>query len=141
MNARLNAPVEVAVVEFPGDRFNVEIVPALAQLVDDGVVTILDLVFVRKDASGATSILEFADLDDDTAAAFEDLDGDVNGLLTEDDCQTVAHAMRPNTSAAILVWENAWARSLRQLVNDAGGRLVALDRLDQATVQAAMSRT
>jgi hypothetical protein len=139
-DARATAPVEVAVVEFPGDRFNVEIVPALAQLVDDGVVTILDLVFVVKGDDGEAAIVELATLDDEAVGAFEVLDGEVNGLLTEGDCEVVAGSMRSGSTAAVIVWEQTWARSLRELVADAGGRLVLQHRLEPDAVRAAIAR-
>ena len=66
----VGAPIEIAVVEFPGSRFNGEIVPALAHLVDDGIVTILDLLFVSREADGSVTSLELSDLDDEEAGAY-----------------------------------------------------------------------
>ena len=54
----ISAPVEIAIIEFPGSRFNGEIVPALTQLVDDGIVAIIDLVLVNKDVDGSVTVLE-----------------------------------------------------------------------------------
>src|SRR3954471_20072916 len=54
-------PVEVLVVEFPGNRFTGDIAPAITELEDAGVVNVLDLVFVSKDADGHVSWFELSD--------------------------------------------------------------------------------
>lgn len=123
-------PIEIAVVEFPGSRFNGDIVPALAELVDERIVSILDLVLVTKDVDGSVTAVEISELD----GAFDDLDGEVNGLLSEDDFALAGAALSLGSSALLIVWENTWARRLREAVTGSGGRLVAHDRLDTATV-------
>jgi len=132
-------PVELAVIEFPGSKFNGQIVPAIADLVNDGIVTILDVAFVMKDDDGNVAGFELADLDDDDAAPFEDLDGEVSGMLSDDDLMLAGEALSPGSSAALIVWENTWARRVVGAIADAGGRLVAHDRLDAQTVQAALA--
>jgi hypothetical protein len=123
-------PIELAVVEFPGSRFNGDIVPALAELVDERIVSILDLVLVTKDVDGSVTAVEISELD----GAFDDLDGEVNGLLSEDDVALAGAALSLGSSALLIVWENTWARRLREAVTGSGGRLVAHDRLDTDTV-------
>jgi uncharacterized membrane protein len=131
--------VEIAVVEFPGSKFKGEIVPAMIDLVESGIVTIIDLAFVMKDEDGTVVGAELDDLDDETAAAFDDLDGEVSGLLSDEDLLQAGEALSPGSSAMLVVWENTWARRLVTAVRDAGGRLVAHDRLDAETVAAAMA--
>jgi uncharacterized membrane protein len=133
------ASVELAVIEFPGSKFTGEIAPALADLIDRGIVTILDLVFVTKDLDGEVESIELMNLEDEIAAPFRDLDGEVNGLLSDADLQAAGAALSPGSSAVLIVWENTWARELTGAVVRAGGRLVAHDRLDAATVQEALS--
>jgi uncharacterized membrane protein len=135
----ISAPTELAVIEFPGSRFNGEIVPALAQLVDDGIVSILDLVFVTKDVDGSVTALELSDLDDETAGVFDELDGEVNGLLSEDDLMLAAESLSLGSSALLIVWQDTWAERLVDAVAASGGRLVAHDRLDAETVGAALA--
>ena len=106
------ASVELAVIEFPGSHFNGEIVPELVDIVNRGIVTILDLVFVIKEPDGSVTSVELANLDEEYAAPFRALEGEVNGLLSESDLDTTAASMTPGTSAALIVWENTWARSL-----------------------------
>jgi len=133
------ASVELAVIEFPGSKFTGEVAPALADLIDRGIVTILDLVFVTKDLDGKVESIELMNLEDEIAAPFRDLDGEVNGLLSDADLQTAGAALSPGSSAVLIVWENTWARELTGAVVRAGGRLVAHDRLDAATVQEALA--
>jgi hypothetical protein len=132
-------PVELAVLEFPGSQFKGEIVPALAELVSNDIVRILDLVFVTKNADGSVDAIELSDLGDDEAAAFDDLDGEVNGLLSDSDLELAAQVLDVGSSAALIVWENTWARRLVGAIGNAGGRLVAHDRLDAETVRAALA--
>lgn len=133
------ASVELAVIEFPGSKFTGEIAPALADIIERGIVTILDLVFVTKDADGSVESVELMNLEDEYAAPFRDLEGEVNGLLSDTDLQTAGAALTAGSSAVLIVWENTWARELTAAVSRAGGRLVAHDRLDAATVQEALA--
>jgi len=136
---QIGAPVELAVLEFPGSQFNGEIVPALAQLVDDGIVTILDLLIITKDVDGSITSLELNDLDEESVGVFDDLDGEVNGLLSEDDIVAAGEALSLGSTALVIVWEDTWARRLVEATRGSGGRLVAHDRLDVETVAAALA--
>jgi hypothetical protein len=130
-------PVDYAVIAFPGNQFRGEIGPALADLVDSGTIRIIDIAFVLKDEGGNTVAMELTELDPDVQAALEAADIDVGGLFNEDDLQDAADELPPNSSAALLVWENVWARKVAQSMRDAGGELVAFERLPHEVVQAA----
>ncbi len=138
---RIAAPVELAVLEFPGSRFNGEIVPALAELVNDGIVRILDLVLITKDDDGTVASLELSELDDSDASVFDNLDGEVSGVLSEDDLAAAGEALNAGSSALVIVWEDAWARRLVEAVAGSGGRLVAHDRLDVDSVNEALAES
>jgi hypothetical protein len=129
--------VELAVISFPGSKFNGEIVPALADLVDSGVVAILDLLVVSKSVEGDVLALELGEMED--GGMFDDLDGDVMGLLSAEDIEAAGQLLEPGNTAALIVWENTWARKLIGAIRDAGGELVAHDRLDAETVNAVMA--
>jgi hypothetical protein len=117
-------PVEHMIVAFPGNQFKGEILPALQELVEAGTVRIIDLAFVIKDADGKTAAFEASDLDSDAGAAFHALLGDeAGGLLNEDDLMAAAEELDVNSSAALLVWEDAWATRLRDAIVNAGGEL------------------
>jgi len=131
-------PVEYLVVEFPGNKFTGEIVPALKELTKNGTIHIIDLLFIKKDAQGDVIAVELNNLPAAEAAPFDDLDGEIDGLLNEEDLQIIAGKLRPNSSAALLVFEHAWATRLRDAVVNSGGRLVDNERIPAAVVEAAM---
>jgi hypothetical protein len=131
-------PVDYLVVEFPGNHFKGDIVPALAELTQNGTIRIIDLIFVKKDASGAVTSLELEDLPGVEASAFDDVDGEIDDLLNEEDIAMAAEMLKPDSSAAVLVYENAWAVRLRDAVVDSGGRMVDHARIPAAVVEAAM---
>ena len=130
-------PVDYAIIAFPGNQFRGEIGPALADLVDSGTIRIIDVAFVLKDEGGNTVAMELTELDPDVQAALESADIEVGGLFNEEDLQDAADGLPPNSSAALLVWENVWARKVTQSMRDAGGELVAFERLPHEVVQAA----
>lgn len=130
-------PVDYAVIVFPENRFRGEIAPAIGDLVEDGTVRIIDAAFVTKDASGNADAMEVTQLDPDVQEGLEKIGIEVGGLLSEDDLMSVAEELEPNSSAAVLVWENVWARKVAQSVRDAGGVLVAFERLPHDAVQEA----
>ena len=130
-------PVEYLVVEFPGNQFKGDLVPALRELTHNGTIHIIDLIFLKKDADGNMTSFELSNLSAAEAAAFNDLDGEVDDLLNENDIQIVAEKLQPNSAAALLVFEHTWAVRLRDAVVASGGRLVDNDRIPAAVVDAA----
>jgi hypothetical protein len=131
-------PVEYMIVAFPGNRFKGEIAPALKELVDAGTIRIIDLAFVMKDADGAVITAEMADLDSEVFKAFDALYAQTLGLLNEEDLAAAAEELDPNSSAALLVWEDAWATKLRDAILNAGGELLDLERIPGEVVEAAV---
>jgi uncharacterized protein DUF6325 len=130
-------PVEYMVVAFPGNKFRGEIAPALQELVDSGTVRIIDLAFVVKDADGDVAALEVSDLDPDVQAALEGTGAEATGLFNEEDLMAAAEELEPNSSAALLVWEDLWAARLAQAIRDANGVLLDLERIPHEVVIAA----
>ena len=131
-------PVDYVVIEFPGNKFNGEIAPALGDLIDRKLVKVLDLVFVTKDADGAIEGFELGDLDEGIVGEIEKLEVDVAHLLSEDDIAKVAEALEPDSSAAVLVWENSWAAPFGAAVRHSGGQLVASGRIPTQALIAAL---
>jgi uncharacterized membrane protein len=137
MAEEARGPVELAAIAFPGSKFKGEIVPALAELVDSGTVQILDLLIISKNEEGDVLSLEVGEMED--GGVFDDLDGEVMGLLSDEDIQIAGELLEPGNTAALIVWENTWARKLITAIRDAGGELIAHDRLDAETVNAVMA--
>jgi uncharacterized membrane protein len=130
-------PIEILAVEFPGSQFKGEIVPALKELVDQGIINILDLVFVTKDLDGTVASLELSQLSADESATYGELgvtEDDIDGLINDEDLEMAGEVMDPGDSAAILVWEDLWAIKVRDAIRNAGGKLLALDRVPQEAV-------
>jgi dihydroorotase-like cyclic amidohydrolase len=121
-------PIDYILVEWPGRQPNGEAAPHLVDLVDRGLIRILDLAFVTKGEDGAVAGIELADLGDG-AAEFEVFEGASSGLLSDDDLGEAAAALEPGTSAAILVYENTWAAPFAAAVRRSGGQLVASGRI------------
>jgi len=132
-------PVEYLVVEFPGNKFNGEIVPALIELVENETIRIIDLLFVKKDEEGNVSSFELSALSNDESAAFDDLDGEVSDLLSEEDILNEAELLMPGSSGAILVFENVWAERFATAVRNADGRVVDNARIPASVIEAALA--
>jgi hypothetical protein len=130
-------PVDYAIIAFPGNRFRGEIAPAIGELVDDGTIRIIDIAFVGKDGDGNAVAMELTELDPDVQEGLEAAGIEIGGLFNEDDLMDAAEGLEPNSSAALLVWENVWARKVTQAMRDAGGELIAFERLPHDVVQAA----
>ncbi|HUG64392.1 MAG TPA: DUF6325 family protein [Gaiellaceae bacterium] len=130
-------PVDYAVIAFPGNKFRGEIAPAIGDLVDEGTIRIIDIAFVGKDGDGNTIAMELTELDADVQEGLEKLGIEVGGLFPAEDLVDIAEGLEPNTSAALLLWENVWARNVAQAMRDAGGVLVAFERLPHDAVQEA----
>jgi hypothetical protein len=130
-------PVDYLIVAFPGNEFRGEIAPAVADLVEAGTIRIIDLAFVTKTEDGEVAALELTDVDPEVRAGFERLGVEINGLFNEEDLMAAGEELDPNSSAALLVWENVWAREAAQAVRDAGGEIYDFARLPHDVVQAA----
>jgi hypothetical protein len=130
-------PVDYAIVAFPGNQFRGEIAPAIADLVDSGTIRIIDIAFVGKNEDGEAVAMELTELDPEVQKGLEKAGVEVGGLFNEDDLMDAADGLEPNSSAALLVWENVWARQVTQAMRDAGGELLAFERLPHDVVQAA----
>jgi uncharacterized membrane protein len=131
-------PIDYLVVEFPGNKMTGEAFPLLVDLVDQGIVRILDLVFVRKDIDGSVLGLELSDLDGDGELDLAVFEGVSSGLLGDDDIQEAGEVLQPGSSAGILVFENVWAGPFAAAVRRSGGQLVASGRIPVQAVLAAL---
>ena len=122
-------PVDYLVVEFPGSNFNGEIMPELVDLVQRGVVRVLDLVVIKKDEDSSFEAFEFAEIEDGVLGELRELEREFADLLSEDDISSVVDAMEPGSTAGLLIYENLWAAPLASAVRRSGGQLVASGRI------------
>jgi hypothetical protein len=129
-------PVEYVILGFPDNSFTGRIVPELAKLLDGGLVRLIDLTFISKDADGEVTVVEYDAVEE--LAAFAGLDAEVGGILTDDDIAHAALSLEPNTSAALLIWEDAWAAPFAEAVRDANGVILEGARIPYEVIQAAL---
>lgn len=122
-------PIDYLVVEFPPGHanFSGEIATALADLVEKGIIRILDLLVLQKDADGTVEALEIDDLD--AVEEIVHLEADIAEILAADDVADLAAAMEPGTVAGVIVWENLWAAPFGAAARRAGGQVVAYGRI------------
>jgi uncharacterized membrane protein len=130
-------PVEYLIVGFPGNRFNGEMVPALAELVESGTIRIIDLLFITKDADGNVEAFEIEDHED--LAPYGALNEELDGLLNDEDIEMAAEVLEPNSSAAFLVWEDCWARKFAEAARESGGVILAGERIPHQIIEEALA--
>ena len=129
-------PVEYLILGFPGNKFSGQIVPELAKLIDSGLIRIIDLTFISKDAAGRVAIVDYDAVEE--LAAFAGLDAEIGGILTEEDITYAAEGLEPNSSAALLVWEDTWAGPFAAAVREANGVIVEGARIPREIIEQAM---
>jgi hypothetical protein len=130
-------PIDYLLVEWPGRQPTGEAAPLLLDLVDRGLIRIIDLAFISKAEDGSVARLEISDLGDEVEAymAFE---GASSGVLSDEDTADAANALEAGTSAALLVYENRWAAPFATAVRHSGGQLVAGGRIPIQAMLAAL---
>jgi Family of unknown function (DUF6325) len=132
-------PIDYLIVEWPADKPpDGQAMPLLVDLVDRGVIRVLDLAWVRKEADGTMTRLELTDLDLDGNPELTVFQGASSGLLGEDDYQEAAAAIEPGRSAALLVYENRWAAPFATALRRSGAQLVAQGRIPTNAIIAAL---
>ena len=129
-------PIELIAIKFPGNKFSGEIVPALAELIEQNTIRVIDIIFVRKDEDGVVDVIEISELDDHTYATYEAVIADVGGMLGEEDAQTFSGLLEANSSAAVMVFENVWATRFVEAVRNANGELIFNERIPRAVIEA-----
>ena len=130
-------PIDYLLIAWPDPHPNGEIAPLLVDLVDRGIIRILDLAFVAKSEDGTVAGLEIADLGEQVAE-LEVFEGASSGLLSDDDLEEAGAALDPGSAAAVLVFENRWAAPFAVAVRRSGGQLVANGRIPIQTILAAL---
>ena len=132
-------PVDWLVVQFPGPDYGKgQLAPYLQDLVDRGLVRVLDLVFIKKGEDGALEMSEMSDLDPTELGEIRATEADLAMVLSEQDLEDLAETIDPGSSAALLVWENVWAAPFGSAIRHAGGQLVASGRIPIQAVLAAL---
>ncbi len=132
-------PIDIVVIAWPaGAPMTGEAFPLLLDLVDRGIVRVLDAMLVKKEEDGSFAGFEAKDLDAQGVGDFTVFEGASSGLLGDDDAATAAEAIEPGSAAAVIVYENRWAGPFAAAVRRNGGVLVANQRIPAAEVMDAL---
>jgi hypothetical protein len=134
-------PISYLVVEFPGSKMTGEGFPILLDLVDKGVIRILDLMFITRDADGSTRVVDLSDIDRDGQLELAVFDGASSGMLDQSDANEAGAVIAPGSSAGILIFENRWATSFVQALRRGEAQLVAAGYIPQQDIVAALDAT
>ena len=128
-------PVDVYIIGFPGNKFSGRIAPAIMELVENGTIRVLDLLFVMKDADGVVTTVEAADLDEE-GAAFLSIDITKPGALGPEDAEEVSEDLPSNSSALLIAYENLWVGKLVDALRDANAVVIDSIRIPVDVVEA-----
>jgi len=121
-------PIDFLVIEWPGRQPNGEAAPLLLDLVERGLIRILDLTFITKSEDGTVAGIELSEIGE-AAGELRVFEGASSGLLSDEDAAEAAAALDPGTTAAVLVYENTWAAPLATALRNSGAQLVAGGRI------------
>jgi hypothetical protein len=130
-------PIDYIVLEWPAQQPTGEVGPMIIDLVDRGIIRILDIAFMAKGEDGSVAALDLGALNGGDTG-FEEFEGASSGLLGQDDLEEAATVLEPGTSAAILVWENRWAAPVAVALRKSGGQLVASGRIPVQAILASL---
>ncbi|HEX5946813.1 MAG TPA: DUF6325 family protein [Acidimicrobiales bacterium] len=130
--------VEYVVVVTPDVASLAALVPAMADLVADGQIRLLDVAVAVRDDDGAVAVQEVEMVE--MLAGLRDVEGDVGGLLSQQDVATAGHALRPGTAGLVVLIESRWAEPLSEAARGVGGHVVGGERIPPRWVADALVR-
>jgi hypothetical protein len=134
-------PISYLVVEFPGSKMTGEGFPILVDLVDHGVIRIIDLVFIARALNGTVTRIELADLDGDGQLDLSVFVGASSGLLDDGDIADAGSVLEPGSSAGILLFENRWATPFIEALRRGGAQPVAAGYIPQDALLTTLDET
>jgi uncharacterized membrane protein len=133
-------PIDFLALEFKGNQFKGEIMPALLELVNKEIVRVIDLVIVQKDADGKVTMREMQQLEPSMVAIFDPLKAEITGIIQLEDIELIGEKVENNTTAAIMLFENLWAVKFKEAVLNANGRVVMQERIPHEIVEETMAK-
>ena len=137
---RVMGPVDYLIVRFPGNKFSGEIIPELADLVQSGIIRVIDLVFVMRDETGELVKVEAKDLQGEMGNAYRELARHTDEWFSEADIEVFAEGLAKNSSAALLLFENVWAIRFKEALKNADAELIDMGRIPPETIEKAEMR-
>ena len=132
-------PVELVVVQLPGNEVKGDIVPAIKELVELGTVRVIDIIFLMKDEYGHVKQLEINELDDASYSAFDPIVAEIDGLVSQEDIEELADTLENNTTAVVMLFEDTWAIRMQNAILSVQGKLILSDRIPHSVVERALA--
>ena len=132
-------PVELVVVQLPGNEVKGDIVPAIKELVELGTIRVIDIIFLMKDEYGHVKQLEINELDDASYSAFDPIVAEIDGLVSQEDIEELADTLENNTTAVVMLFEDTWAIRMQNAILSVQGKLVLSDRIPHSVVEQALA--
>jgi hypothetical protein len=132
-------PIDFIALEFKGNQFKGDILPALLELIEQKIVRVIDLVIVVKDADGEVEIRELRQLSPNLVTVFDPLGAEVTGMISSQDTDMIGQNMENNSTAAVMLFENLWAIKFKDAVLEADGRVLMQERIPHEVVQEALA--
>jgi hypothetical protein len=128
-------PIDFLAIEFKGNHFKGEIMPALLELVNNDTIRVIDLVIVQKDAEGCVTMQEMQQHDNSILALFDPRKAEITGMIQQEDLQMIGEKVEKNSTAAVLLFEHLWAVKFKQAVLNAKGQVVMQERIPHDVVE------
>ncbi len=132
-------PVELVVIQLPGNEVKGDIVPALKELVEQGTVRIIDIIFLMKDTNGHVTQLEMNELNDSDYSIFDPIIAEIDGLVSQEDIEELAETLENNSTAVVMLFEDTWAIRFQNAVLSVQGKLLLSDRIPHSVVEQALA--
>jgi hypothetical protein len=140
MPERTAGPIDFVLVEFPEDADTKACGDAILDLLERNVIRLLDLLVIRKALDGSYAGVDLTDVTLAGVGGFTAFEGARSGLIHDDDLSAAVEVLKPGTVAALLVFENTWAAPFVGAALDAGGELIASQRIPAPDVLEALDR-
>jgi hypothetical protein len=128
-------PIDFLALEFPGNKFDGSILTSLLELVEDGVIRIIDMVVIVKDGEGNVTVREVKELDPSAVRILDPLEIEVTSMITRNDVDSIAAELGNNSTAGLMLFENLWAIKTKQAMLDANARVLMFERIPHEVVE------
>jgi hypothetical protein len=128
-------PIDFLALEFPGNKFDGSILTSILELVQAGVVRVIDMVVILKDENGEVIVRELKELDPETIRILDPLQVEVTSMISRNDIDSIAAQLDNNSTAGLLLFENLWAVKTKQAMLDANARLLMFEGIPQGVVE------
>lgn len=133
-HGKVMGPVDYLMVRFPGNKFTGKIAPELNDLEKKGIIRVIDMVFLLRDANGKLMVIETKDLGGEAGAAYRELAKNTDEWFSEGDIEAIAASLPDNTSAGLLLFENLWAIRFKEALLEADAELIDMGRIPPESI-------